>query len=301
MSVAFVAHPVAKAAPVQRAAFIRSIYLHLALALLAFLVIEALAVRLGVLDMLRETGLGQLAESRRPRFRLRLGGSSRIGLLALIIAFMAIPAWVADSWGKSELSRSLHHAGLAIYLFLDALVLVPALLVIEWAGGPLALPAAALMTVFLMLGALAVVWLTDSDYAPVTIIFCLSGSVMLGMVATALMLGASAGMLLFSLMQFYAVGALVVRTSQLMDEVEPQNYAGAALSLFASMPLLLPMFFVYLVHIVFPGVRQMAQANASLGGGLAEQDYSNKEAAIRRREKEFAEYVERQMASGRKA
>ena len=300
MSVAFVAHPVAKAAPAQRAAFIRSIYLHLALALLAFLVIEAVVVQLGILDMFRETGLGQIAESRRPRLRLRLG-SSRIGLMALIVAFMAVPALIADSWGKSALPQALHYAGLAVYLVIDALVLAPALLMLVWIGSPQVLPAVALMTVFLMLGALAVVWLTDSDYAPVTIIFCLSGSVMLGMVATAMVLGASAGMLLFGLMQFYAVGALVVRTSQLMDEIEPQHYAGAALSLFASMPLLLPMFFIYVIQIAVPGVRAVSQVNGEFSARHAQQDYSHKEEASRRREKEMPEYVERQMARGRKA
>ncbi len=298
MSVAFMAHPVAKAAPAQRAAFIRSIYSHLALALLAFLALEALVVQLGVLDSLNDSGLGQMAGGARLS---RRGGSMRLGLLATMIVFMAVPALIADSWGKSALSRALHYAGLAVYLVIDALVLAPMLLVLVWLGSPQVLPAVALMTVSLMLGALAVVFLTDSDYAPVTIIFCLSGSVMLGMVATAMLLGASAGMLLFGLMQFYAVGALVVRTSQLMDETEPQHYAGAALSLFASMPLLLPMFFIYVIQIAVPGVRAVSQANGEFSARYAQQDYSHKEEASRRREKEMAEYVERQMARGRKA
>jgi FtsH-binding integral membrane protein len=298
MSDTFVAHPVAKAAPAQRAAFIRNIYLHFIGALLAFLLLAAVAVQLGVLEMLTDSVLGDLAEN---PSRGRRGGQMRIGMLGMIVAFMSVPAWIADSWGKSALPSALHYGGLAIYLVIDVFVMTPALVALVWAGGPSALFSAALMTVFLILGALLVVLLTDKDYDLVKIIFCLAGSVMLGMLATAVLFGASLGTLLFSLMQFYAVGALVIRTSRLMDETEPQQYVGASLSLFASMPLLLPMFFVYLVRLT-PGTKDLATAQSefSTASRYSDRDMSPNEEASRRREKEFAEYVARQMANGRK-
>jgi hypothetical protein len=99
----------------------------------------------------------------------------------------------------------------------------------------------------------------------------------------------------------YAVGALVIRTQQLMNEAQAECHVGAALSLLASMPMFLPMFFQYLLRFTMPGMRAVSMMNAefSVRGRYAERGTADDDSR-RLREKEMAEYVARQMARGRK-
>src|SRR4051794_8168068 len=100
---------VANAAPDARVAFIRQTYGHLAGAILAFVLIEF---------ALFQTSL--------PETMLALLGTSQYSWLIVLGAFMGI-SYLANSWALSGTSLNVQYAGLALYVFAEAIIFVPLL------------------------------------------------------------------------------------------------------------------------------------------------------------------------------
>ena len=102
--------PAAEALPAERAAFIRRTYGHLAGAILAFIGIEAVLLRLPGID------------------RIAIGMMSSWWLL--LVAFMGV-AWLADYWARSDTSRGLQYVGLSVYVLAEAAIFLPLLYIAE--------------------------------------------------------------------------------------------------------------------------------------------------------------------------
>src|SRR5947207_2637700 len=99
----------AQAVPLERAAFIRRTYGHLAGAVLAFIGVEFVLLQLpGVEDVVRTM----------------LGG--RATWLIILAAFMGV-SWLANSWAHSNASPGLQYAGLGLYVVAEAVLFLPLL------------------------------------------------------------------------------------------------------------------------------------------------------------------------------
>src|SRR5437899_1298083 len=100
----------AKAAPIERAAFIRRTYTLLALAIVAFIALEGFFFISGIAQ-----AIATLIFS---------GGS--IGWLAVLGGFMLI-SYLAERWAVSDASAATQYFGLGVFVFAEALIFVPLL------------------------------------------------------------------------------------------------------------------------------------------------------------------------------
>lgn len=217
----------AQAIPAERVEFIRQTYLHLAVAILGFALIEFVLVNLP--------------------FAVSLAQMMTGGYMWLVVlgAFMAV-SWVADNWAHSEVSRELQYAGLAVYVVAEAIIFLPLLLVATKFASPLVLPISMFMTFTLFLGITAVVFITKIDFSFLRTTLIVGGCVAFGAIVASLIFGFSLGILFVCVMIFFAAGVILYDTSQVLHHYRTDQYVGASLSLFASVALL----FWYVVRLV---------------------------------------------------
>src|SRR5262245_7822674 len=101
-------HPIVENAPaLERAAFIRRTYAHLAGAILAFIGLEALLLTMPGIENLVGVMVG-----------------SRYSWLIVLGVFMGV-SWVAHQWASSATSLSTQYAGLLLYVVAEAVIFVP--------------------------------------------------------------------------------------------------------------------------------------------------------------------------------
>ena len=208
-----------QAMPAERAEFIRQTYLHLALAILGFALIEFVLVNLPF-----AYGLAQMMT----------GGYMWLVVLG---AFMVV-SWIADNWAHSEVSQELQYAGLGIYVVAEAIIFLPLLVVATKLASPLVLPIAMFMTFALFVGITAVVFLTKADFSFLRTTLIVGGFVAMGAILTSMIFGFSLGILFVCVMIFFSAGVILYSTSNVLHHYRTDQYVGASLSLFASVALL---------------------------------------------------------------
>src|SRR4051794_37233347 len=122
--------PAAQALPEQRAQFIRKTYLLLAVAILAFIGVEAALFESGAAFMIART--------------IFSGGS--MGWLLVLGLFMGV-SYLANRWATSETSKAVQYAGLGIFVVAEAIIFVPLLFVATYYSGDASvLPKAGIVT-----------------------------------------------------------------------------------------------------------------------------------------------------------
>lgn len=222
-------YPVARAASSDRALFIRRTYAHLAGAILAFMGIEAL--------LLKVVGAEQI---------FGVLGASRFSWLIVLLAFMAA-GWVARVWAHSESSPAMQYLGLGLYVVAEAVIFLPLLyLATRLTADPKVIPTAAIMTLGVFGGLTLAVFVTGKDYSFLRPILSVAVMVALGVIIAACLFGFSLGMLFSFAMVALASGYILYDTSNVMLHYRTDQHVGAALELFASVALL----FWYILRIV---------------------------------------------------
>lgn len=211
----------ADAAPDTRAQFIRRTYMHLALALLAFVGIEAALLQSEAAIRLAGTVL-----------------SAPYGWL-MVIGGMMVVGWMATGFAHSA-SRPVQYLGLGLYVVMQACIFLP-LVLIAWsvAGDGSLLLQAGLMTGLLFVGLTATVFITRSDFSFMRTFLMVGGFVALGLIVCSVLFGFTLGTLFSVAMIVFAAGAILYDTSNVLHHYNEDQYVGAALSLFASVVMLL--------------------------------------------------------------
>jgi len=139
----------ADAAPSTRAKFIRRTYMHLALAILAFIGLESVLlslqpVRNAAISVMQSGGLAWLAV---------LGGFIVVG-------------WIARSFASSAQSLPKQYIGLGLYIVAEAIIFVPLLLLAQiQAGSNTLIYQAGIVTLLLVFGLTATVFITRKDFS----------------------------------------------------------------------------------------------------------------------------------------
>jgi FtsH-binding integral membrane protein len=216
-----------QAMPAERAEFIRQTYLHLAVAILSFGLIEFVLVNLPFAASLA---------------KMMTGGYMWLVVLG---AFMVV-SWFAENWANSDVSRELQYAGLAVYVVAEAIIFLPLLFVVVKFGSPMVLPISLFMTFMLFLGLSAVVLITKADFSFLRTTLVVGGLVAFGAIVASLVFGFSLGILFVCAMIFFASAVILYNTSNVLHHYRTDQYVGASLSLFASIALL----FWYVVRLV---------------------------------------------------
>lgn len=223
----------AQALPEERASFIRKTYLHLAGAVLIFLVMEAYLVTSGAGLWMAQTMLG-----------------GRFSWLIVLGAFMGI-SMLAQYWANSQSSRAMQYMGLGLFIVAETIIFLPLLFMAAIRSDGYELFAkAGITTLGLFLGLTAVVFLTRKDFSFLGPILMIGGFVALGFIASGIIFGFSLGNLFAFAMVAFAGGAILYDTSNVLHKYNTNQHVAASLSLFASVALL----FWYILRI-FMGSR----------------------------------------------
>lgn len=218
----------AEAVPADRAMFIRKTYMHLAGAILAFVVIEALLMNSGYAETIARTMLG--------------GGGS---WLLVMLAFMGV-SMLANWWANSQSSKAMQYLGLAVYTVAQAVIFVPLLFLVQYrTGSSNVIAEAGVVTIGLFMGISAVVFLSKKDFSFLGPILMIGGFVALGAIAASLLFGFSLGTLFAFVMVAFAGASILYETSNVMNRYNTNQHVAASLSLFASIALL----FWYILQI----------------------------------------------------
>jgi FtsH-binding integral membrane protein len=202
-----------------RAAFIRRTYTHLALAVLAFIVVEYL--------LLQMPFAGAMAQA-------MVGGFSWLIVLA---AFMGV-SWLAHRWAESDTSIQKQYLGLGLYVVAQAVIFLPLLYVAAYYSSADVIPIAGFMTSFLFAGLTATVFITRKDFSWMRSILTIGGFVALGLIATSIIFGFSLGIIFSGVMILFASVAILYDTSNILHHYRTDQHVAASLSLFASVALL---------------------------------------------------------------
>jgi FtsH-binding integral membrane protein len=225
---------VAEAPAETRADFIRKTYAHVAGALAAFALLEA---------MMLKAGLGAVA--------LRFIGAVPYAWLMVLGGFMIV-GWLASRLATSQASPAMQYLGLALYTLAEAVIFLPMLaLAIAYTGNALIIGQAAVLTGALVLGITTVAFTTRKDFSFLGGILKIGGFIAIGLIVASFFLPISLGLWFSVAMVLFAGGAVLYDTSNIIHRYQPGDHVAASLSLFASIALLL--WYVLRILMAFTG------------------------------------------------
>ncbi|MFY0601767.1 MAG: Bax inhibitor-1/YccA family protein [Cyclobacteriaceae bacterium] len=212
----------------QRATFIKQTYLHLALAVLGFILIEILLFQSGLAE-----GIATWMLSGRWTWLIVLGG------------FMFI-SYKTESWARSSASEQMQYTALFIYTLGEAIIFVPLLYIGASIAGVDIILQAGLMTLFLFIGLTIVVLTTKKDFSFLKNALAVGFLVAMGAIILGIVFGFSLGIFFSFAMVALAAGSILYQTSNLIHNYNTNQHVAAALGLFASLMLL----FWYILRIL---------------------------------------------------
>jgi FtsH-binding integral membrane protein len=219
-----------KASSVERADFIRKTYTHLALAILAFIILESM--------LLKWSGAQSLV------VKMVTG----YNWLIVLGAFMFV-SWIADKWARSSTSKEMQYAGLGLYIIAEAFIFLPLLYLATYHVGKSVIGSAGFVTIGLFAGLTFVAFTTKKDFSFMRSILGVAGFVALGTIVASILFGFTLGVLFSLIMVAFASGAILYTTSNILHHYRTDQYVAASLSLFASVMLLF--WYVLRIFIAF--------------------------------------------------
>lgn len=218
---------VSDASDIERATFFRKTYSHVAIAILAFIVVETLLLQIVPTDVIL----------------FMLGG--RFVWLFIIGLF-----WLGTTLSNKlafHPSKNQQYLGLGFYVLLQAIIFLPMIAVaLYYSGNGDMLIQAATITLFMFTGLTAVVFLTKTDFSFLRTVIIVGGFVSLGAILVGAFFGFNLGLWFSVGMVVLASASILYQTSQIKDQYSTDQYVGAAVQLFSSIMLL----FWYVLRIL---------------------------------------------------
>ncbi|MGD9126076.1 MAG: Bax inhibitor-1 family protein [Planctomycetia bacterium] len=216
----------AYAAADARANFIAKTYLHLAGAIMAFVLLEVIIFNIPGTEGMVQTMMGG-----------RWSWAIVLGLFMLV-------SWIANSWALSTTSLGIQYMGLALYVVAEAIIFTPLLYIASWQD-PMIIPAAALTTFGLFTVLTAVVFITRKDFSFLRSVLIFGGFAALGLIFCAIGFGLELGPIFTYAMIAFACAYILYDTSNILHHYRLDQPVAAALALFASVALL----FWYIIRL----------------------------------------------------
>lgn len=210
----------------ERASFFRKTYMHLALAVLAFIGVETV-----LLNVVPE--------------ELIIGMVSHKYLWLFFIGAFWLCSILANKWALSQ-SKSTQYFGLGVYVFLEAIIFMPLLYIaMSYAGFEMIFQAATL-TLAMFAGLSGVAISSKRDFSFLRTFIVVGGFLALGAIVAGVIFGFNLGLWFSVAMVVLASASILYETNKLKDHYGTEQYVGAALQLFASVMLL----FWYILRIL---------------------------------------------------
>ena len=180
---------VAHTTEAERATFYRKTYSHVALALLAFILVETALLRWVPEELI-----------------LAMFGGKFIWLF--IIGGFWLGSMLANKWAHS-LSRTTQYIGLGLYVLLEAVIFLPLIYIALAYTGTEVLSQAAIVTLSLFGGLTAVVFMTRLDFSFLRSVLVIGGFLSLGLIVAGALFG-------FELGLWFSVGMVVLATGGIL-------------------------------------------------------------------------------------
>ena len=108
------------------------------------------------------------------------------------------------------------------------------------------IPTAGLMTLLLVLGITATVFITRKDFSFMRGILSIGSFVALGFIICSMIFGFSLGLVFASVMVLFAAGSVLYTTSNILHHYSTNQHVAASLALFSSVALL----FFYILQVL---------------------------------------------------
>ena len=202
-----------------RAGFIRRTYAHVAGALALLAVVEAVLLKAGAGEVL----LGFL-------------GAGTMNYLIYLGLFIGASV-VADNWAHSEKSREMQYVGLGVYIFVQAVILAPAMHLAS-VYAPNAIVDAGVATAALVTGLSYVCFTTRKDFSFLGPIIAIASIVAIGLCIAGAIFGFDLGIVFAGAIVLLAGASVLYSTSNILHHYQEHQHVGAALGLFASVALM---------------------------------------------------------------
>ncbi len=210
---------VANASDSERVNFYKKTYLHVAMAILAFILVETIL----------------LIFTPPAVIEFMLGG--RLTWLAIIGIFW-LASMLANGFVMSE-SRNVQYAGLGLYVLIEALIFLPMMyIVVGLANSADVLLQAGLFTLFLFAGLTYLGFTSSTDFSFMKSILVLGGFISIGLIVCGALFGFELGLWFSLAMVLLAGGSILYNTQNMKEVYHTEQYVGAALQLFASIMLM---------------------------------------------------------------
>ena len=213
---------------VERVAFYKRTYSHVAGGVLAFILFEYLLLQIDpIVDFMLSMTEGY-------RWLLVLGG------------FMLATNY-AEGMALRTTNKNTQYLAYGIYIFFEALIFVPLIYIAAFymESGPEILNQAAIVTLALFTGLSAVVFVTKKDFSFLRTGLTIGFFIAIGLIVAGTLFGFNLGLWFSVAMCLLAGGSILYQTSNLMTKYGVEDYIPAALGLFASLMLL----FWYILQI----------------------------------------------------
>lgn len=217
---------VANSTDVEKASFYKKTYLHVALAILGFIGVETVLLKV-VPEQLIVAMFAQ-----------------RFAWL-LIIGVFWLASILAAKWSLSQ-SKSTQYMGLGFYILLEAVIFLPLIYIAMMYSGAQVIFQAATLTVAMFAGISAVAFTSKRDFSFLRNIIVIGGFIALGLIVAGMIFGFNLGLWFSVGMVILASATILYQTSKLKDSYATNQYVGASLQLFASIMLL----FWYILSIL---------------------------------------------------
>ncbi len=201
-----------------RSEFIRKCYFNLAAAFAVFVCVEAMFM------------------SWQPAVDLSQKMISGNNWLIVLLAFMGV-SWLANSWAHSNESIGKQYAGLYLYVFAEAIIFLPLLLLAEQIA-PDTIPQAAILTFALSTGITVYAFVSNKNFSYLGGFLVIGSFIALGLIICSMLFGFALGLWFSGAMIAFAGFAVLYQTSAIIHEYRNDQYVAAALGLFASIALM---------------------------------------------------------------
>ena len=211
----------------QKASFYRKTYIHVALAILAFIFVETALLMVVPTELI-------------------MGMVSQKYVWLLIIGGFWLASMLAEKWTMAS-SRSMQYAGLGFYVLLEAIIFLPMMYIaLVYTGSGKVILQAGLITFMLFLGLTGVALTSKRDFSFLRSFIVIGGFISLGLIIAGMLFGFNLGLWFSVGMVFLAGASILYQTNQLKNVYTTEQYVGASLQLFSSVMLL----FWYVLRIL---------------------------------------------------
>ncbi len=218
---------VSYATSAEQATFYRKTYSHVAMALLAFIVVEAILIKIVPENLI-----------------VSMVSSPFIWLL--ILGGFWLGSMLANKWTQAQ-DRSTQYRGLGIYVLLEAIIFLPMIYIaMEFSEGLAIISQAGIITLSLFAGLTAVVFLTRVDFSFLRTVLVVGGFLALGLIVAGALFNFDLGLWFSVAMVALAAGGILYETYNVKNVYSPDQYVAASLQLFSSVMLL----FWYVLRIL---------------------------------------------------